>query len=165
MQLELQPRCHTEVASAAAKPPQQLGILIRACPDHRAIWRHELGTDEIVASEAVLGGEMADSPAQGQPGHPGRADDASGRDEPEALGRRVEIEPPRTPAGAGGPGVAVDLDPAHQRQIDHQAALAHAVPGVVVPTPAHRATLTGPKKGMPAAVTCNLAGRGRWWRQ
>jgi len=59
------------------------------------------------------------------------------RNETEALGRRVEIEPGRTAIGAGGPGVAVDLDPAHQRQIDHQAALADAVSGGVVPASAH----------------------------
>ena len=43
----------------------------------------------------------------------------------------------RTAVGAGGPGVAVDVDPAHQRQIDHQAALADAMPGGVVPTSAY----------------------------
>src|SRR2546421_547874 len=119
MQLELQSRRHTEVAPAAAKAPQQLGILFRACADQRAIGSHDLGTGKTVAGEAVLSGEMADSSAEGQPGHPGRADDAPGRYETEALGRRVEIEPPRTATGGGGPGVAVDLDPAHQRQIDH----------------------------------------------
>jgi hypothetical protein len=80
---------------------------------------------------------MADSSAEGQPGDPGRADDAAGRDEPEALGRRVEIEPRRTAIGAGGPGVAVDVDAAHQREIDHQAAVADAVSGGVVPTSAY----------------------------
>src|SRR5215470_15711777 len=103
MQLELQPRRHAEVAPAAAKSPQQLGILIRACPDHRAAGSHELGTDEVVAGEAVLSGEMADSAAEGQPGHPRRADDAPGRNETEALGRRVETKPRRTAVGAGGP--------------------------------------------------------------
>jgi hypothetical protein len=80
---------------------------------------------------------MADSSAEGQPGDPGRADDTAGRDEPEALGRRVEIEPGRTAIGAGGPRVAVDVDPAHQREIDHQAAVADAVSGGVVPTSAY----------------------------
>src|SRR5215468_11988164 len=137
MQLELQPRRHAEVAPAAAKSPQELGILIRACPDHRAAGSHELGTDEVVAGETVLSGEMADSAAEGQPGDPGRADDAPRRDETEALGRRVEIEPGRAAIGAGGPGVAVDVDPAHEREIDHQAALAHAVSGGVVPASAY----------------------------
>src|SRR6266487_5141625 len=137
MQLELQSRRHTEVAPGAAEAPQQLGIPIRACADHRAIGSNDLGTDEIVAGEAVLSGEMADSAAEGQPGDPGRANDAPGCNEPEALGHRVEIEPPRTAIGAGGPGVAVDVHPAHQRKIDHYAALADAVSGGVVPTSAH----------------------------
>src|SRR5215470_12719897 len=118
MQLELQPGRHTEVAPRAAKTPQQLGILIRACADHRSVGSYELGTDKVVAGEAVLGGEMADSSAECQPGDPGRADNAAGRDEPEALSRRVEIEPPRTAIGARSSRVAVDLDPAHQRKID-----------------------------------------------
>jgi hypothetical protein len=137
VQLELQPRRHTEVAPRAAKSPQQLGILIRACADHHAVGSHELGTDEVVAGEAVLGGEMADSSAEGQPSDPGRANDAAGRDEPKALGRRVEIEPPRAAIDARGPRVAVEVHPAHQRQIDHQAAVADAVSGGVVPTSAY----------------------------
>jgi hypothetical protein len=92
---------------------------------------------DCFASEAVLSREMADPSAQGQPGHPGRADDAPGRNQTEALGRRVEIEPRRTAIGTGSPDVAVDLHSAHQRQIDHHAALADAVFGGVVPTSAH----------------------------
>src|SRR5260370_13740668 len=94
MQLELQSRRDTEVAPGAAEAPQQLGILIEAGAAHRAIGSNDLGTDEVVAGEAVLSGEMADSSAEGQPGDPGRADDPPGCNEPEPLGRRVEIEPP-----------------------------------------------------------------------
>ena len=73
--------------------------------------RDDLGADEVVAGEAVLGGQVADAAAEGEPAHACRADDAAGRDEAEGLRRRVEVEPGRAALGAGDPRVAVDLDP------------------------------------------------------
>jgi dihydrofolate reductase len=80
---------------------------------------------------------VADPAAEGQPRNPGRADDAPGGDEAERLGRSVEIEPGRAALGPGDPRLAVDLHPAHLREVDHEAAVADAVAGGIVTAPAH----------------------------
>jgi hypothetical protein len=86
----------------------------------------------------VLRGEVADSAAEGEAGNAGRADHASGSDEAERLRRRVEVEPGGAARGPRDPRVAVYVDPAHQREVDHEPAVQDAVSGGVVPAAAHR---------------------------
>src|SRR5918995_3657121 len=86
----------------------------------------------------MLRGQVPDPAAEGKATHPGRPDDASGRDEPEGLRRRVQVEPGRATLGAGDPRVGVDLDLPHRREIDHEAAVVHAVPGGVGPASPYR---------------------------
>ena len=138
MEAELEPRRDAEVAASASKPPQELRVLIGISADHGATGRDQLGADEVVARETVLRRQVADPAAERETGDSGRADHASGGDEAGGLRRRVELEPPRAALGAGGPRVAVDLDPPHQREVDHEPAVAHAVPGGVVPASSHR---------------------------
>jgi hypothetical protein len=76
-------------------------------------------------------------PPEGKAGNAGRSDDAAGRHEAVGLARRVEIEPGRAAARVRDPGIAVYVDTAHQRQIDHEPVVAHAVPSGVVPAAAH----------------------------
>src|SRR4051794_35995316 len=61
-------------------------------------------------------------PAERNPGAAGGADDASGREEAVRLRRGVEIEPPGAAVSAGDTRGRVDVDGAHQRQIDPQPA-------------------------------------------
>jgi hypothetical protein len=84
-----------------------------------------------------LRGQVTYPAAEGESGHAGRADHAPRRNQTDGLRRRVEIEPGRAALGAGGPRIAVDVDPAHQREIDHEPAVTDAVSGGVVPASAH----------------------------
>jgi hypothetical protein len=85
----------------------------------------------------VLGGQVADAAAEREPADAGGADDASRRDEAERLRRRVEVEPRRAAVGAGEPRIRVHLDRPHLRKVDHEPAVADAMPRRVVPASAH----------------------------
>src|SRR5262245_66493743 len=66
MQAELQSRRHAEVASSASQSPEQLCLLILACAHDGAVGSDDLGADQVVACQAVLRGEVADSTAKGE---------------------------------------------------------------------------------------------------
>src|SRR3979490_2222934 len=97
MHAEFQSRRHAEVAPSTAKPPEELGVLIRTGRHNPSAGSDDLGADEVVACQTELRGQVADPAAERETGHPGRADDAPGRDEAEGLRRRVEVEPRRAP--------------------------------------------------------------------
>lgn len=137
MQAELQSRRDAEVTASAAERPEEIGVLVGACANHGPGRRDELRSDEVVARQAVLRGQVADAAAEAQPAHTGGADDAPGSDEAEGLGRRVEVEPRRAAAGAGDPCVAVHFHRAHQGEVDHEPAVTDAVSGGIVPASAH----------------------------
>jgi len=60
-----------------------------------------------------------------------------GRDEAERLRCSVEIEPGRAALGPGDPRVAVHVDRAHRREVDHEPAVANAVAGGIVSASTH----------------------------
>ena len=127
-----------EVAAAAAQAPEELlmaGVLGADDPLRRG--RHRRA-EQVVAGEAVLGGEVADAAAEGEAGDAGRADHATGGDQAVGLGRLVEVEPGGAAAGAGYPLAGVDLDRAHLGQVDDQAVVDRAVAGGVVASSPHR---------------------------
>jgi hypothetical protein len=63
---ELGLRDDPEVAAATAKPPEQLGVLILARADDLAGRGDELGSDQVVAGEAALRGQVADPSSKGE---------------------------------------------------------------------------------------------------
>ena len=68
MKPEVQAHRHAEVAAAAAKAPQELGILLGADPDDLAAGRNELGAEKVVAGEPVLRGQVTDPSPEGEAG-------------------------------------------------------------------------------------------------
>jgi hypothetical protein len=138
MEAELQSRRHPEVAARATKPPQQLRMLVAVGVDDPSVGDHQLGSEQVVAGQAVLGGQVADPAAQGQPADAGGTNHAAGGHQAVRLRRLIEVDPGRSALGAGDPSGAVDLDAAQPRQVDHQPAVHDAVPGGIVPAAAHR---------------------------
>jgi hypothetical protein len=137
MQAKLDLRSDAEVAAPAAQPPQQLGVAAGARPDHAAVRGDELGGDQVVAGETELCGEMADAAAEGEPGDARRAHHAAGGHEAGRLSGGVEVQPGRAALGCGDPPLGIHRDSTHQREVDHQAAVAHAVARRVVAAAAH----------------------------
>ena len=100
--------------------------------DDGAAWSDELGAYDVVAGEAVLRGQVADSTTEGEAGYASGADDAARCDEAEGPRCGVEVEPRRAAAGAGDLSIHLHLDPAHRREIDHEPVVQDAVSRRVV---------------------------------
>ena len=137
VQTEFQTSRHTEVAAATAEPPEQLLVLVGAGMNDVPGRRDDLRSDEVVARQTVLRGQVADTAAERQPAHARGADHTAGCNEAERLGRCVEVEPGSASLGAGDPSVSVDLDRAQLREIDHEPVLDDAMAGRIVPASAH----------------------------
>src|SRR5439155_19591173 len=138
MQAELESRRDAEVAARAAERPEELGVLSGTRVDDGPVRSDELGADEVVAREAVLRRQVADAAAECQPRNARRAHDAAWWDQPDRLRRRIEVEPGRAAGGPCDASLAVDVDGAHQGQVDHEAVVDGAMPRRIVAAPAHR---------------------------
>ena len=133
MEPELGPGHHAKVATAPAQPPEELGLVVAIGTDHLARGGDQLGGDQVVAGERVLGGEVPYAAAEGEARDPGRADHAARRDQPMGLSRSVEIGPGGAAAGDREPRLRIDLDRPHPGEVDHQPVVDRAMPGGVVP--------------------------------
>src|SRR5205823_6639627 len=92
----------------------------------------DLGRDEVVDGHPVLAHEPAKPAAEGEAGDAGARDLAAGRGQAMDGGGGVELGPGHARLGPHGSGRRVDLDGAHRRQVDHQAALGDGLAGDVV---------------------------------
>ena len=102
-----------------------------------AIRCDKLGSDQVVARQAVLRGQVAYPATERESADTGGADNASRRHQTENLRLFVEVEPGRAALGAGYPGRAVHLDASHPREVDDQATVEDAVPCRIVTRSAH----------------------------
>ena len=98
----------------------------------RAVGRHELDADQVVAPEAVLGHQPAEPAAERVAGNPGRRDRASGHGEAVCVRLAIELTPRHAALGAQRACLRVDVDPRHLRQVDHQSSVRHRSAGDVV---------------------------------
>ena len=134
----LEGRDDPEVAPTAAQRPEQVAVLGLARGDDVTARRHDLGRQEVVARQPVLAGEVADPSAQGEPGDPGRADDAARGRQTVLVGRVVETRPLAATAGARGLRVGIDGDLLQRTQVDHETAVVGAETRGAVRTAADR---------------------------
>ncbi len=138
VQRQVQRADDAEVATAAAQPPEQLGVLVRRCAHEPSVGGHELGADEVVAGEAVLALQPARAAAEGEAG------DAGGRHAPSGgcqamRGRRaVELGPGGAAADAGHAALGVDGDVGHVAHVEHEPIVDQRPARDRVPAAAHR---------------------------
>ena len=66
------------------------------------------------------------------------ADDSTHRRKPKELGLAVELAPEHAGFGARRPGLWVDADAFHRREVDHEPAVTERVAADAVATGAHR---------------------------
>jgi hypothetical protein len=83
----------SEVAASTSQRPEKIGVLVRAGVDLRCCGRDHVRSNQVVACQTVLRGQVADPAAEGETAHPGGAHDPSRRAETERLRRQVEVEP------------------------------------------------------------------------
>ncbi len=132
MQAQLDLGGDAEVAAAASQAPEELLVTIRPSADDLAGRGEHLGAQHPIAGEAELRGQVADPTAQREAGDPGRPDHASWGDEAVGLRRAVEVQPGRSALRACDAGARVDVDPAHQREVDDEPVVDRAVASRVV---------------------------------
>jgi hypothetical protein len=88
---ELERGDHPEVATAAPQPPEQVRVLLLAGHEQLGVRGDDVTGDEVVDRQAELAHQVPDPAAEGEPSHPGMADDAAGRRQPECLALAIEM--------------------------------------------------------------------------
>jgi hypothetical protein len=104
--------------------------------DRPPVGGHDRRGEQVVERESVEADQVPDPTAEGEPGHARVAERPAGRREAVSLAGRVEVLPECAAAACRGARLRIDDDVAHQPQVDHHAALAHAVAGDAVATSA-----------------------------
>jgi hypothetical protein len=99
---------------------------------------HEVDGEQVVDGQPVLAHQVPEAAAEGQPPDPRVADEPARRGEPAAGRRAVELAPQHAARRARRARLGVDRDGLHQRQVDHHAAVAHAMPSDRVAAAADR---------------------------
>ena len=75
MKLVLEGRDDAEVAATATKAPEQVRVLLLACPYHLSIGGYDVGGEQGVASETVLRCQVAEATPQREARDTGGGDD------------------------------------------------------------------------------------------
>ena len=125
---ELEGRRDPEVPAGAAEAPEELGLVGLGRAHQPAVGGDEVDGGQVVDREPEAALEAADSPAEGQPGDAGVADDPDRAHEAMRLRGDVELAEEGAAVRAGDPGPRIDLDAAHVREVDDEAAVAAGQP-------------------------------------
>src|SRR6185437_14540911 len=120
-----------EVAAGAADGPEQVLVLRRAGLPELPVGGDDVDRDEVVDREPVLAAEVTDSAVQRQAGDTRRRDNAAGDREAEQLGLAIEVSPGRAALHTDGLRIRLDVDAAHLREVEHDAAVVDGVAGDV----------------------------------
>ena len=70
VQAEIQSRHHAEVAASAAKPPEEICVLVGAHVNHDSIRCDNLCSNNVVTGKAVLRSQVAEASAKVSPATP-----------------------------------------------------------------------------------------------
>ena len=125
VELVLERRDDAEVAAAAAKAPEQIGVLALARVDEAAVGRHHVGRKQVVARESVHAHQPADAAAKRQPGNASGRHRAAGRGQAERLRFVIELLVGDARFRADARLRLIDANRLHRRKVDHHATIAH----------------------------------------
>ena len=115
------------------RTPQKSSLFSSSLAVHElTIRRDEVDGEQGVDREPELPHEVADPPAQREPGQ-SRVRDEAGRDgKPEGLGFPIQVAEERAGLGADGPGLGIDADALHEAEVDDHPLVAYREPGIAV---------------------------------
>jgi hypothetical protein len=123
MEAHLERGRDAEVAAAAAQRPEEVGVLVGARGDDRAVGRDDLGPEQAVGREAMLAREPPHTAAERVAGDAdGRRRAGEGR-EAARRGRSDDGAPLRARADARDPPIRVDEDRRHRRRVHDDPAI------------------------------------------
>ena len=138
VQPELEAGGHPEVAATTPDRPEQVGMAVGVGVQHPPVGGDQLGREQIVDGQAVLSDQEPDPAAQGHPADPDRAGVAEPGGQPVGADGGGVGTGGQPALGPGGAPPGVDVQGRHPRQVEHDPAVAGAVPGQAVPAAAHR---------------------------
>jgi hypothetical protein len=127
-----------EVPTAAAHPPEEVGVLRLRRLHELAVRGHEIDAQKLVDRQPVLAIEPADPPTEREPGEAGVGDDPRRDGEPEGLRLAVELAEQNAGLGPGLARLRIDADALHLPQIDHHPRVADRQSGVAVAAASRR---------------------------
>ena len=93
MRLEEKRGDDTEIATAAAHRPEEIGIFLSSRGDKAAVSQHHVDRQEIVDGEAALPRQMADAAAERKSADAGRGNDPRWNRKTECMRGMVDIPP------------------------------------------------------------------------
>lgn len=91
-----------------------------------------IGGDEVVTSQAVHSGEIAEATSESEAGDSGCGDGASRGCQSEGLRFMIVLAPQHPALGTGTTRARVDPNRFHRREVDHQAVVAYGGPCHIV---------------------------------
>ena len=138
VQSELEPRGNAEVAAAAADRPEQIWMGLGVGAKQTAVGGHDIGGEQVVDREAVLADEVPDATSQRDPTDPDRAGVPEPRGEAVCGCLDGVLARRQARLGPGGAPFDVDLEFPEVREVEHDPAFRHAVPGSAVAAAADR---------------------------
>jgi hypothetical protein len=153
---------HAEVPTAAPERPEELRVVAVRGDDRPPVGGHDRRGEQVVERESVEADQVPDPTAEGEPGHARVAERPAGRREAVSLAGRVEVLPECPATARRGARLRIDDDVAHQPQVDHHAALAHAVAGDAVATSAdgdRKVALARVRQGGDDVLRCRAGAR------
>ena len=112
MKAETEARDRPEVPAAPAQCPEQVLIFVGGSSSDLAVGGDDLDLVEVVNGPAELSAEVAESPAEREPGDARERDEAEHGGESVGLGGAVDVSEEATRADVGDPARRVDLHPA-----------------------------------------------------
>jgi len=116
---------HAKVAASAPDPREAVLVLLLAGRQQPPVRGDHVGREEVVAGEAVLAVEPAETAPEREAGYTGHRDDPEGGRQPEHLRLVVELAQCEPGLGLGGTSGRVDADALHGREVEHQAPVAY----------------------------------------
>ena len=138
VQAKLERGDDAKVAAATANGPEEIFILRGANRQVIAIGVHEVGGDDIVATEAVLTHEPADTAAERKPADAGGRDDAAGSGKRKLFAFAIECSPGGAALGECGLPAGFDLDLSHKGEVNHHGAVGDGLSGDAMAAAADR---------------------------
>src|SRR5579863_4145082 len=129
MEFYFEIRDDTEVATASAQGPKQVGVFSCARMHNRALGSHYCETFDVVARQTVQAGQPAESSTKNQTGSAGVRDYSRGKNKTVLLRGCIDRTEQTAAGEARVAGLRINQYLTHSREIDHQAAVASAEAG------------------------------------
>ena len=129
---------HAEVAAATAESPEEVAIGVLARGDDLAGRQHHLGRQQVVDGHPVFAHQPRDPAPERETRDPGGGDDAARGREPEGARGTVELADRDAPLRPDRGSARIDVDPLHQREVDHQPTVGDRPAGDIMAAAAHR---------------------------